>query len=326
MSAESLPHVAVQHCPACDGTRISTGVLPRGRYRMESCHDCGLRWRSDAPSQEELAGLYASGFYVPAVARGGLLVRQLHRLSNQIRLREIADLPPGRLLDVGSGKGRFLDAARHAGWDVTGVEFAGSSADATESAYGINVVRGDFADVPLGHDFDVVTLWHVLEHLPDPVGALARAADLLKPGGRLVVSVPNNESLQARLGRDEWFHLDSSRHLFHFGTSSLSAMIARTGFVVDRIGHFYPELEVIGVVQTIANKVVPEQDLLYRYAKRDPSAPWSRDVAISAGVALAMLPLAVVWSGVAPIMRSGASIQLVAHPASTKEIRPPSIS
>ncbi len=156
-------------------------------------------------------------------------------------------------------------------------------------------------------------MWHVLEHLPDPAAAIARAAELLRPGGRLLVSVPNVDSLQARLGGERWFHLDLPRHLFHFGPRSLSAMVERAGLQVARIGHFYPEMEVIGLVQTVLNRVGIERDLLYRFAKRDPRVAFGPPVYASLALALGAMPVAVAWSGIAPLFRTGASIQLVAY-------------
>ena len=172
---------------------------------------------------------------------------------------------------------------------------------------------GDFVSLPLEPDYDVITMWHVLEHLPDPFAAVRHAAELLRPGGRLVISVPNIASLQARIGGDRWFHLDLPRHRMHFTPRSLSALVTRSGMKVDRIGHFYPEMEAIGLVQSILNKTGTETDLLYRFAKRDPSAAFGPPVAASLAVAVVVAPAAITWTLVAPMLRTGASIQLVAH-------------
>jgi SAM-dependent methyltransferase len=257
--------------------------------------------------------LYRSGFYVPAPPRGGKLARELHRLSSAIRLRELDGLAPGRLLDVGSGKGAFLAAARDAGWDALGVEYAPEAAEAARATFGVDVIVGDFLEVRQLGTFDVVTMWHVLEHLTNPMGALAHAAESLKPGGRLLVSVPNLDSLQARLGGDDWFHLDLPRHLFHFTPRSLTTLVERAGFRVDRISYLYPEVEVIGLVQTALNRLGIENDLLYRFAKRDPAVRFGPGVVASLALALAMAPVALAWAAIAPVLRTGASVQLVAE-------------
>jgi SAM-dependent methyltransferase len=300
-------------CVACGRSELSIVSFATRPVHLGRCESCGLCWLLDPPIGSELAGLYASGFYEPAPARGGPLVRQLHRLNNAIRLRELNAMEPGRLLDVGCGKGRFLAAASAVGWEVLGIEFALASAEAARAAYGVDVIAGDFLDVPLQGGFDAVTMWHVLEHLPDPSAAVARAAGLLRPGGRIVISVPNIDSLQAHFGGEHWFHLDLPRHLFHFSPRSLSALVERAGLRVARIGHFYPEMEAIGLVQTMLNRAGFEDNLLYRFAKRDPSAPSGRRVYASLALALAAAPVAVAWSGIAALLSTGASIQLVAE-------------
>lgn len=300
-------------CFACGGEHVSIISLAEGRFRLGRCNTCGLQWLLEPPAGDELSALYASGFYEPAAARGGRLTRELHRLNNTIRLRALGGVPPGRLLDVGCGKGWFLAAARDAGWQVVGVEFAPAAAASASLAHGVEVIPGDFLEVPLDGVFDAITMWHVLEHLPDPAAAIARAAEVLAPGGRLLVSVPNIDSLQARLGGEHWFHMDLPRHLFHFGPRSLSAIAERGGLRVARIGHFYPEMEVIGLVQTALNRAGIERDLLYRFAKRDPRVTAGPPVYASLALAVAALPVAVAWSAIAPLLRTGASIQMVAY-------------
>jgi SAM-dependent methyltransferase len=304
---------AIPTCMACGSSDLSVVTFASRPVRLGECQDCGLRWLLDAPVGDGLAELYQSGFYEPAPARGGAFVRELHRLNNAIRLRELDGMTPGRLLDVGCGKGRFLAAAQAAGWDVLGVEYAPASAEAAHAAYGVEVVVGDFLELDLPGGFDAVTLWHVLEHLPDPGASVARARDLVRPGGRIVISVPNGDSLQAHLGGEQWFHLDLPRHLFQFTPRSLSALVERSGLRVVRIGHFYPEMETIGLIQTALNRMGFGDDLLYRFAKRDPSARSGPRVYGSLALALAAAPVAVAWSGIAPLLGTGASIQLVAE-------------
>jgi len=307
------PFSALPTCVACGRSQVSIISFATRPVRLGRCEVCGLCWLLDAPTGSDLAELYTSGFYESAPARGGELVQQLHRLNNAIRLRELSGMERGRLLDVGCGKGRFLAAARAAGWDALGIEYAPASAEAARAAYGVEVIVGDFLELDLGGGFDAITMWHVLEHLPDPAAAVARAGALVRPGGRIVISVPNIDSLQSRLGGERWFHLDLPRHLFQFNPRSLSALVERMGLRVARIGHLYPEMEAIGLVQTMLNRAGLEEDLLYRFAKRDPSARIGPRVVASLMLALAAAPVAVAWSGIAPMLQTGASIQLVAE-------------
>jgi SAM-dependent methyltransferase len=296
-------------CIACGSSRFRP-VIVRS-FTLRECQACGLRQLVDPPTGPDLALLYETGFYA-GPGRAAPLVRGLHAMNNAIRMREVEDLPAGRLLDVGSGRGRFLVAARRAGWDVVGVEFAKGAAETARRQFDLEIVAGDFLTTFIDGLFDVVTMWHTLEHLPDPAGAIDRAARVLKPGGRLIVSVPNSASLQAGWGGGDWFHLDLPRHVYHFNERSLTALLERHGFTIWRTGHFYPEMEVIGLIQTTLNRAGLGRDTLYRFGNRDASADRGRRLGLSVALATALAPAAVVWSVIAPLLRTGASIQVAA--------------
>ena len=299
-------------CIACGRTDPSTRSFRAGPYSLATCSACGLKWVTDPPQGEELAELYSTGFYEPGPAQPNRIVELGHEFNNTFRLRELRGLTPGRLLDIGSGRGRFLAAAKAAGWNATGIEFEEGLAAMSRDRYGVEVVVGDAVTADVEGPFEVVTLWHVLEHLPDPLASLERSHELLGPGGRLIVSVPNNDSWQARAGGDDWLHLDIPRHIYHFTPGSLSRLVERAGFRVERIGHLYPEMEILGVVQTALNQLGVDPDLLYRFAKRDRTVGLGPDVLLSLALAAVLAPIALTSAVFAPAFRSGASMQLVA--------------
>ena len=231
-------------CVAC-GSQLSDAHSWRNRYLIATCRTCGLGWLTDPPQGDELAALYSSGFYEPGPTRVNGLAELGHVFNNAVRMRLLRGVARGRLLDVGSGRGRFLAAAKAAGWEVVGIELEPEMAKELSRRFGIDVVVGTAIDAEAQGPFDVITMWHVLEHLPDPLAALMRASDSLRPEGMLIVSVPNYASAQARLGGDHWLHLDIPRHIYHFSPDPLSRLVERAGFRVERIGHFYPEMEIL---------------------------------------------------------------------------------
>jgi SAM-dependent methyltransferase len=202
----------------------------------------------------------------------------------------LAMLPPptpprGSLLDIGAGRGRFVAAARRAGWAAEGIEPSARGTSAAASAYGVALERGTLAST--SGTYDVVVLWHVLEHLDDPSAALAHVASLLAPGGRLLIGVPNLDSVQARLGGDRWFHLDLPRHRTHFTPAGLRRLLQRHGFTVEREQHTLLEHNPFGLWQTVANRFTRTPSWLFNALKRD--APLvHRDALVS----LALLPFA----------------------------------
>jgi SAM-dependent methyltransferase len=115
--------------------------------------------------------------------------------------------------------------------------------------------------------FDVITMWHVLEHVMNPVEVLAELRSLLKPDGVLVVSVPNFASWQSEVFKGGWFHLDPPRHVLQFEPDTLADCLRRAGFGVTDQAPFLPEYGTSGWIQSTLNKVLPHQNFLYEWVK-----------------------------------------------------------
>ena len=142
----------------------------------------------------------------------------------------------GRLLDVGCGSGAYLQRMREGGWTVTGAEPDREAAERARRLRGLDVHAGDVLDAPLEPgSFDVVTLWHVLEHVWNPCEVIARIRDLLAPAGRLVVMVPAIDGHAAQKLGPFWYHLDAPRHLLHFTRARLSTFVEQQGFRIEAL-------------------------------------------------------------------------------------------
>ncbi len=218
------------------------------------------------------------------------------------------------MLDVGAGKGHFLAAARAAGWDADGLEYSATSATAARNLYGVEVRVADFMALPpWPAHYDVLSMIHVLEHLPDPGRALDVARTLLTPGGRILISVPNAASLQARSFGRHWLHLDLPRHLFHFTPQSLAILLRRAGFSMLQSDTSSPDMDVTGFVQSTLNVAGFERNVALRFVKRDAAAGSIRGTLGPLAIAAAAIPAAVGWSIIAPRLGGGASIQVVAR-------------
>src|SRR4051794_14216679 len=216
----------VNACPACGGP-ISPWLRARGSepddratYDLWRCGRCGGAGTGGAAPR---AGAHHQGAHAPAPPRPAPPPAPLLAplppprpapprappaapvLDRSARGRlALLGAPRGSLLDVGAGRGRFVAAARRAGWDASGIEPSARGVAAASSAYGVALERRTLAEA--AGAFDVVSLWHVLEHLDDPGAAIAQARALLAPGGMLLIGVPNLGSAQAQIGRDRWFH------------------------------------------------------------------------------------------------------------------------
>ena len=139
----------------------------------------------------------------------------------------------GRLYEVGAAAGHFLDEARKAGFEVSGIEPARPVAERARARLGVDVQAGfvEQADLAPG-SFDVICAWHVLEHLAEPRTALEKLRTALRPDGHLLLEVPNIESVYARRRGKSWFHLDPDHHVGHYARRSLGVVLERAGFDV----------------------------------------------------------------------------------------------
>jgi SAM-dependent methyltransferase len=164
------------------------------------------------------------------------------------RWQLLSDLKPagGHLLDVGCGSGDFLAFVQAAGrWKISGLEPNAAAARAAREGRGLNVKIGQLPDATLpARSFDVITLWHVLEHVPNPAVVLADVRRLLKPEGVLIVGVPLGDSVEANWFKANWAGYDVPRHLVTFTHASLSEFAQRHGFYLE---------EQRGIVQGISS-------------------------------------------------------------------------
>jgi SAM-dependent methyltransferase len=251
-------------CGGTDSTLVHQDLGPTrygaapASFGLVRCDDCGLVYLSPRPSTDEIGQFYPQEFYGeltarPSRSRGGLAAvynrlfptADARRLASMLRLvRQHWPAAPGRVLDVGAGDGTFLDHMARAGWKTEGTELSEDSARvAAERATGSRIHVGAFEDLELqSSTYDLVTLWDVLEHLYRPLEALRKARTLLRPGGVLLVSVPNYQALEAQLMGRRWPHLDVPRHLHHFTPPVLSRMLAAAGFQERRTSTAYRTL------------------------------------------------------------------------------------
>ena len=143
--------------------------------------------------------------------------------------------PGGRLLDVGCGAGKSLQAMADLGWDATGVDVSAAAVEACRER-GLNVIHSDLAGAAFPEaSFDVVTMRHSLEHTHDPLATLREARRVLGPDGELIVELPNIASLPAKAFGEYWFGLEPPRHLCHFSARTLARALAEAGLKLRRL-------------------------------------------------------------------------------------------
>ena len=158
----------------------------------------------------------------------------LRTCKRRARLVEEHSPAPGRVLDVGCAAGFFLEVMANRGWDVFGLEPSQAILPRAQERLGAARVHGGFLKgSPFAPDsFDLITLWDVLEHIPDPLGALHRIHTLLRPDGVLILETQNVRSLMASVLGRRWHHYKFAEHLFHFHPGTVRQALEQTGFRV----------------------------------------------------------------------------------------------
>jgi 2-polyprenyl-3-methyl-5-hydroxy-6-metoxy-1,4-benzoquinol methylase len=270
------------------------------------------------PEPEQVGSFYPSEYYGEPGRKFQTVVERLVRWVGERHINFLSsDLPTGaRVLDVGCGRGVILGALADRGFEVHGVEITLDAASGADPRAEIRIAANlSDAGYPSAH-FDEIVIWHVLEHLHDPKATLLEARRILKPGGRLVVAVPNFSSLQARWAGAAWFHLDLPRHLWQFPLAALRKLLSDSGFDVVSEHHFSLRQNPFGWLQSALNRVpgLPRNGLYTLLQRRAPGAPPPFDAATRAWLWLSFLvgtPLGLLATGVETVLRSGATVHLV---------------
>lgn len=188
------------------------------------------------PTNEELDLYYSTEFNYGWYSKRKMLlqIQSYHRWLRFGKRLEKSIVHKGILLDIGCGHGWFIQAARRAGWNVAGVDLSTIAVDYAREKLGLHVVRGSLESVELSlQNYAVVTMWHSLEHMIYPIEALKKVRSLLKPGGLILIAVPNVNCLgQRRQGRN-WVWLQQPFvHIWHFSTQTIQMVLEKSGFEV----------------------------------------------------------------------------------------------
>ncbi|NLN74771.1 MAG: class I SAM-dependent methyltransferase [Armatimonadetes bacterium] len=212
-------------CNICQSV-ASNVLITKNGFDVYRCPDCGLAFTHPQPQQ--LSEQYDSSYFDIYRRRRAFRLKRGDR-----RLRKIELLKePGRLLDIGCSLGYFVEAANARAWQASGIEISPHAAEYAREL-GLDVKTGILEDADYSAaSFDCVTMWDVLEHVPDPTAHMLEVNRILVDGGLVVLGTPDLGHFRFRVGRENWRHLKPSEHIYYFDKSSITRLLNKTGFEV----------------------------------------------------------------------------------------------
>lgn len=240
--------IEIDRCQLC-GSGDRSVRLQDGPFRVVECAGCGLVYVTPRLQGEALRAVYDGGYwkssnpkqrgYADYASESALYLKTFGKRMALVRRHLPAK---ARILDVGCAAGYFLRVAQRDGHDVHGVEISAAIAGEAQKALGddrVHIGTLEDAIAAKGHapaSFDLVSLWDVIEHVPDPQALLHTIRGLIKPGGRLLLETQNVASRWARLLGPRWHHFKHDEHLYHFTPATVRRLLADCGFETLALG------------------------------------------------------------------------------------------
>lgn len=239
--------ISVSQCPVCEGKSFLPYLncvdhtVSHETFSLIKCQACGFVITSPRPSNEDLGRYYLSEDYISHAKNSKGLFEKVYKMSRLYTLRwklglvkenTFTEERPLKILDFGCGTGEFLEKCRQAEFHTTGVE-----PSAIARAHAAELTGGNIFNTldEVNETFHVITLWHVLEHVPDLNERIALLRSKLKKDGTMFIAVPNHQSHDARTYKGLWAGYDVPRHLWHFSEPVMRRLLNRHSMTLEKI-------------------------------------------------------------------------------------------
>ncbi|MFH0895108.1 MAG: class I SAM-dependent methyltransferase [Bacteroidota bacterium] len=313
---EILSEVDCRYCGSKDCiSQYSTTDIFEDTYQLHRCNSCEAHFIFPFPTEDQLARAYADDYYGEQEEKfksffekivDTFRKRRAKRLSKKIK-------SGAKVLDIGCGNGKFLmELESYVHCNLYGIEPGNKAAQRVARIPEITLKNGvleknDFPE----NIFDAITLFHVFEHLPKPKQTLECICEILKPEGILVISMPNIISIQSRLFKGKWLHLDPPRHLLFFSMKSLDKIMIEKGF--EPIGKTAVSFEQnpFGFIQSFFNLFFKKRELLFESMKGNEKYTGGKKFLIQKLIAMFLFPFLIVSDLVLALFNKSATYERV---------------
>jgi len=282
---EGYEYVKCNLCGSNDSTILFTGkdrlYKNPGSFSVVKCRKCGLIYTNPRPSEKQISLYYPPEYWGFKAKKKNFAIiafylKIVHALINAICYRmSIPFKTDGKILDIGCGNGKFLYSMWKLGWLAYGVEISDLAAKYAREELGLNIFTGTVEEASFSNEFfDGITMHQVLEHVADPTATLLEINRILKDDGLLAISVPDADSLEARIFKKYRINWDIPRHFYHFSPENLKRLLEKTGFEVIKIKHDPHPGGILGSIQHIFEdiKIEPRISFAVTYTLAFPLA------------------------------------------------------
>ncbi len=225
-------------CPVCGKSQLKNFLMCKDNsvsgesFVIVECENCTFKFTNPRPDIDSIGKYYESAAYISHSDSTEGIVNKAYQVVRKITIGQKLDLinkfssNKGKILDYGTGTGYFLSACQKDGWEAEGVEPSETARKQTEEKLGKQISSGNLSGFAPA-SFDIITLWHVLEHVHDLNGVMKRFTELLKPDGKLIIAVPNADSFDAQMYKEYWAAYDVPRHLYHFTQATMKRLLKK---------------------------------------------------------------------------------------------------
>ena len=244
---ETMTVICHDKCPLCSSNAIKKrfacidNFATGEQFDIYECCDCGMVFTRNFPDEKEIGRYYESPAYISHSNTSKGVINRIYQMVRKIMLKRkarlverIASKKSGRLLDYGAGTGHFARVMAAKGWSVTAIEKSDKARELALREFGFEMQPVEALKAIKDKELDIVTMWHVMEHIQEPDNMWRELHRILADSGIAIIAVPNSASYDALKYKEYWAAYDVPRHLWHFTPDTIAQWGGKHGFTLDR--------------------------------------------------------------------------------------------